>query len=150
MTIYTIVAYKPSGYSYRDQEYWESNFEVHIFETIEEAVQCILRYKIIAKECKVYNDDDWETRLLIDGLDDDYWPDGFSEEEYYKRQEPFWAIQEKAKELFTEWLTKVKEREEEAKKKKLAQEEAARKATERRQIEQEKALLKTLQEKYGS
>lgn len=151
MTVYTIVSYKQEYQYDRYESLYPAAWDIHILEDVDSTIKCILDYKIRAAEgnkSRDGNDDNWEYRLLIDGMDDDFFPESLSYEENEKRREPFWPIEEKARELFDEWLSQAKKREEKNKQEKLAQEKRDQEAASRRVIAAEKKLLQELRAKY--
>lgn len=148
MTIYTVVSYKPSAYYRRGEEYWDSKWDIQIFEDAESAINCILNHKKSIKERVEYNDDDLEYRLLIDGRDYDFWCDDFWTEENTWDTTEFAKIENESEKLLIEWIKGAEKRKEEARLAEIARKEQDHKAAERLQLKQELELLAVLKRKH--
>lgn len=145
MTVYTLVSYKEDYHYDRYSDHFRSDWGINVFQTHEDIVAAIFALKVKIREAigKGGNDDSWEYVLLIDGRRADDWSDDQNEEDFR-----FWAIEGAARDLFDEWMTKEDERKEAER---IAEEEKKRRsqaASAAAQTRQEKALLKTLKEKY--
>lgn len=151
MTIYTVIDYRESYYDSRHQDSSESEFEYRIFDEREQAINYIYEL-LIRKESQKdsYAYSDWDFRLLIDGMDDDWWRMEFWDEGLgdYNCPMDFLNIQNEAYAKRNEWRNKAKEREEEAKAEAKAQKKRAEEASARAAIATEKKLLAKLKEKY--
>lgn len=146
MTVYTIIAYKESYYYDRYSDFYQSEWNQHFFEDREEAILCILNYKIRVQQAIIDrqggNEDQWEYKLLIDGRDDIFEVDELIDEQRH------WKIELEARNRFEEWKSKADEREEAKRLADLAKKEEEDKRLQSAHIEQEKRMLKKLQEKY--
>lgn len=145
MTVYTLIAYRPNGsygYDRYDMEYSDSELYTFVFYSEEEIVNEILKFHIKSKEQdRSYKD--WEIKILIDGRDEDSWTDEQTEED-----ERFWKITIAYSEVIKDWQSKEDEREEALRKAKETKKKEEARKLEAKKISQERALLKTLKEKY--
>lgn len=145
MTVYTLVSYKEDYHYDRYSDHYSSDWDIKVFEDQEDMVSAIFDLKVKVREAigSNGNDDNWEYKVLIDGRRDDDWTDDQDFEDPL-----FWEIEGKARKLFDEWLAKAEEREEAERVEAEAKKKRSEAATAAAKTRQEKALLKTLQEKY--
>lgn len=145
MTVYTLVSYKEHYHYDRYSEHFSSDWNIEVFENQEEIIKAIFDLKVKVREAigEIGNDDLWEYKILIDGRRDDDW---INDEHF---EDPrFWEIESNARKLFDEWLAKAEERKEAKRLKEEAAKKSSDAAVAAAETRREKALLKTLKEKY--
>lgn len=151
MTIYTIIGYREAYYSSRYGERSDSDIDIQIFTDLEQAVNQIVEFRTRTERLfDSYSYNDWETRVLIDGMDEDWWCEEFWDETLkdYSRENEFTKIDGMSWERIQEWNSQKKQRIDAAKREAEAKEEAIRKQAEKTKTANEKKLLQELKKKY--
>jgi len=147
MTVYTLVSYKEDYHYDRHSDHYSSDWDIKVFENPEEIVSAIFDIKVkVRVSCDTGaqdNESNWEYKVLIDGRRDDDWTDDQDFED-----PRFWEIEGKSRKLFDEWLAKAKERKEAERLEKEEKKRRSDAAVAAAETRREKALLKSLQEKY--
>lgn len=151
MTIYTIVGYREGYYNSRYNERSDSDIEIQVFDNLEQAVDQIVEFRTRTErlfDSHSYND--WETRVLIDGMDENWWCEEFWDASLndYSEENEFTKIDVLSWERIQEWNNQKKQRQETERLRAAAKEESIRKEAENKTIAAEKKLLNELKAKY--
>lgn len=151
MTVYTIIGYREAYYNSRYDERSDSDIEIQIFTDLEQAVNQIVEFLTRTERLfDSYSFNDWETRVLIDGMDEDWWCEEFWDETIkdFSKENEFTKIDGMSWQRIQEWNSQKKQREEAARLEKLAIEEKIRNQAEKTKTANEKKLLQELKNKY--
>lgn len=146
--MFTLVLYRPSGFDDRCREYYASNLDFVVTDSLDEIIETAMRHHIANLERQ--SNEDMETTLLINGVNEDQVYAAIHEDDRDPYLETFSrfadAIRTKVGEYHARAVERRRQQEAaEAKRKAQAARNAAR-ATETR----ERKLLQELQAKYGN
>lgn len=147
MTIYTVIGYREDLYGGHYEDRSGSEIEVQIFESLDDAIDQAFEFmtrteRHYGRYNRQYND--WETRLLVDGRDEDFWLD----ENDWTQESPFNVFSSRLREKINEWHKEAKTREETAKKEAAEKKKRAEVAAAAEKTKSEKKLLAELKKKY--
>lgn len=151
MTIYTIIGYREGYYNSRNDERSDSDIEIQILTDLEQAASQVVEFWTRTERLfDTYSFNDWEVRILVDGVDEDWWCEEYWDEDSkkYTHENPFIKILGLAYDQKKVWDSKKREREEDARRLKREREEALAAEAVRVKAESEKRLLAELKLKY--
>lgn len=148
MTVYTVIGYREDYYDGRYDDRSGSEMELSFCDTPEQAIEKMVEFRTrTERSANSRGYSDWEPTLLIDGRNSDAWFDEFGYGQS-NEENPFPSLNSQYWTKFSEWKSKIKEREDAAKKEALEKKKREADAAARAAVAREKKLLKELREKY--